>query len=249
MTDQENAAASRYFRLISNVPRSGEHTWLNRQADRTLALQCSSNDTSSGNPVCKQSPKNISYKNVVWDASETLGTKKKKMERRGETKQDQRDQHHCNSHHQAKCTITHHPIVMLAPAQLHTHTHSRVGNPRKAGTMPQPPPKNLAGLDRKSTRWHCSILDNKLGWQGVCIYIHIHTCLSSPHTEHVSLFFHRYAYIYIYLYFKKSQLGVLASVPYCLGREWGNGARGELGEMKMKAKGIALQQPTWVGRP
>lgn len=47
---------------------------------------------------------------------------KKKMERKGETKQDQRDQHHCNSHHQAKCTITHHPIVMLTPAQLHTHT-------------------------------------------------------------------------------------------------------------------------------
>lgn len=81
-----------------------------------------------------------------------------------------------------------------------THTHSRVGNSRKAGTMPQPPPKNLAGLNRKSTRWHCSILDNKLGWQGVCIYIHIHTRLSSPHTEHVSLFFHRYAYIYIYIY-------------------------------------------------
>lgn len=249
MTDQENAAASRYFRLISNVPRSGEHTWLNRQADRTLALQCSSNDTSSGNPVCKQSPKNISYKNVVWDASETLGTKKKKKngeEGRNET----RSTRPASLQQPPPSKVYNHtPSHRHAGTGTITHTHSRVGNSRKAGTMPQPPPKNLAGLDRKSTRWHCSILDNKLGWQGVCIYIHIHTCLSSPHTEHVSLFFHRYAYIYIYLYFKKSQLGVLASVPYCLGREWGNGARGELGEMKMKAKGIALQQPTWVGRP
>lgn len=79
------------------------------------------------------------------------------------------------------------------------HTHSRVKILAKLAPRRSRRLKNLAGLNRKSTQHHYSILDNKLGWQGV--HTHTHTLLSSPHTNHVPLFllfFHRYTYIYIY---------------------------------------------------
>lgn len=130
----------------------GTHMTEHRQADRTLALQCSSNDTSSRNPVCKQSPKNISYKNVVWDASETLGTKQKN--KNGEKGRNETRSTRPASLQQPPPSqvYNHTPSHRHADTGIITHTHSRVGNPRKAGTTLQPPPKSLAGLNRKSTR-------------------------------------------------------------------------------------------------
>lgn len=151
--------------------RMAEH----RHADRTLPFQCSCNDTYSRNPFCKQSLKNINYKNVVWDASETLGTKKKKYKKgRNET-----------SSRRPASLQQPPPRKVYTHAQSHRHadtgtiTHTQQsGNSRKAGTPTHSRRlKNLAGLNRKSTQRHYSILDNKLGWQGV----HTHTSLKPTH--------------------------------------------------------------------
>lgn len=176
MTDQENAAeqsTSHYFCLISNIPR--EHAWLNIGMPTELSLFNVPAMILIAGIHSVNSPSRISTIKMWSGMPLKLWVQKKKYKKgRNET-----------SSRRPASLQQPPPRKVYTHAQSHRHadtgtiTHTQQsGNSRKAGTPTHSRRlKNLAGLNRKSTQRHYSILDDKLGWQGV----HTHTSLKPTH--------------------------------------------------------------------